>query len=109
MRITFKELRFHFILVLAVSGAFPVYAAEATLPISVRLVSCGPTVAQACELDLRCCGFLERLEIAQSHETVSASYEKPKHAADSAEELFDLKDVTYQIDMSDKTLTYSLQ
>lgn len=44
----------------AAGFAFPVYAAEAVLPIRATIVQCGPKkeLAQACERDARCCGLL---------------------------------------------------
>lgn len=42
------------------------HAADGVLPITVRLISCGPTVEKACQRDSRCCGlFGGNIELAE--------------------------------------------
>lgn len=52
-------------LFLLIIAAHEVHAAETILPISVKLVQCGPTIEKACERDSRCCALLQGYEIAE--------------------------------------------
>ena len=62
-------VKYFFILALILLLAQPAHAGEgtgATLPIRVKLVSCGPTVEKACKRDHRCCSLLDSYDLAQS-------------------------------------------
>lgn len=53
------------------------FANEAILPVSVKLVQCGPVIEKACERDSRCCALMgaRSIEIALNHErSEPASY-----------------------------------
>lgn len=83
-------------------SAEPALAAEALLPVSVRLIQCGPTVEQACREDSRCCALLDSFELAQvENSNIPSSTPKPQ-------ELYPGSD-SYYFDLQSNTNTELLQ
>ena len=89
----------------------PSIAAETALPVTVKLLSCGPTVQAACQRDDRCCVLLEGkpdkpFDVAQNEDNQMIG--TFGYSVDQSQISVPIS-VSYSADKNTQTQTYLLQ